>query len=98
MHLIARHGAEFSDRLAITGTRVLILASLGRKAESKRLRTELTRSVRRTYRRRKEKALRKAQRDYAERLLSAVLSSEGPVFPRWDESIDLDQDGSVITT
>jgi len=98
MHLIARHGAEFSDRLAITGTRVLVLASLGRKAESKRLRTELTRSVRRTYRRRKEKALRKAQRDYAERLLSAVLSSEGPVFPRWDESIDLDQDGSVITT
>jgi hypothetical protein len=68
--------------LAISGTRALVIDSLGRDGEAKRLESELKRNVRRSSRRHKKKALREAQQQYAERLLAAVLSPEGPIFPR----------------
>ncbi len=90
IQLFSRHGAEFSDRLAIVGTRAIVLRSLGRLGEAKRLETELRHTVRGTYNRRELPALHEAQKEYAERLLGAVLSEEGPVFPRSDDLIDLD--------
>lgn len=92
MQLVSRHGAELPDRLAIFGTRAIVLRSLGRHSEAKRLETELVRAVRKTYKSRKLRTLREAQKQYSERLLAGVLSEEGPVFPRTEKRIDLDRE------
>ena len=80
--LVARHGAELSDRIVIAGTYALLLGELGQKRERARVLDELERRVRASRKALSERELRKAQEAYAERLLASALSAEGPVFPR----------------
>jgi hypothetical protein len=80
--LVERHGAELADSIAILGTRVLVLRALGRAAEAGRVEAELAERIERGGRRIRDGSLRRDQRTYARRLLSAVLSPHGPVLPR----------------
>jgi hypothetical protein len=80
--LVERHGAERTDRIVIAGTRALVLTAQGRAAETRAVLGDLARRTRASQRRIRDRVLRTAQRDYAERLLAAALSNEGPVFPR----------------
>ncbi|MSR63759.1 MAG: hypothetical protein EXS08_15135 [Planctomycetes bacterium] len=82
LELVTRHGAELSDRIVIAGTRAFLLRQLGRADEAERVLTELARRTRASSRRLRANELREAQRAYAERLLAAALSAEGPIFPR----------------
>jgi hypothetical protein len=66
----------------IAGTRALVLTAQGRAAETRAVLGDLARRTRASQRRIRDRVLRTAQRDYAERLLAAALSNEGPVFPR----------------
>jgi serine/threonine protein kinase len=80
--LVERHGAELADRIAILGTRVLVLRTLGNADSARAVEKELAERVERGRRRIKDASLRRDQRTYARRLLSAVLSPDGPVLPR----------------
>ncbi len=80
--LLERHGAELADRIAILGTRVLVLSTLGREADAEAVEQELRERMERGRRRIKDPSLRRDQRTYARRLLAAVLSPDGPVLPR----------------
>jgi hypothetical protein len=82
MELAGRHGAEIADRTTIAGTRVLVLRTLGREREAELVLRELERSVRHANRAIKDAPMRRAQRDYLRRLADAVLSVDGPVYPR----------------
>ena len=82
VELLERHGAELADRVAILGTRALVLRSSGREAEARRVQSELGKRLERGRRRIRDAALRRDQRVYCERLLAAVLSPDGPVYPR----------------
>ncbi|MCZ6597811.1 MAG: protein kinase [Planctomycetota bacterium] len=81
--LIERHGAELVDRIAVLGTRALVLETRGRGAEARELLKELRRRMRRQNRLIRDARLRRGQRVYATRLLEAVLSPDGPVYPRF---------------
>ncbi len=80
--LLERHGAELADRIAILGTRALVLRSSGREAEARRVQSELGKRLEQGRRRIRDAGLRRDQRVYCERLLAAVLSPDGPVYPR----------------
>ena len=82
--LLERHGAELADRVVIAGTRAFLLRETGRARESERVREELEKRMRARRRRIRDPELRAAQRAYGRRLLEAVMSGEGPVFPRHD--------------
>ncbi len=82
MELLERHGAELSDRVAIQGTRVLVLESMGRKAPSRALLRALRAEIRRRNARLRDPELRARQMDYVQRLLEAVRSPEGVIYPR----------------
>jgi len=82
VELVARHGAELSDRIVITGTHALLLSELGRERERGKLLEELERRTRASRKAIVDRELRKAQEAYAGRLLAAALSPEGPIFPR----------------
>ncbi len=80
--LLARHGAELTDRVVIAGTRSFLLRAAEREREAERVREELEKRMRASRRRIRDPELRAAQRAYGERLLAAVLAPEGPIFPR----------------
>ncbi len=87
--LLERLGAELTDRIVITGTRVLVLQATapgspgaGNAARARELLRDLRRRIREGYRAIADESLRRSQRGYAERLSSAVLSPEGPLYPR----------------
>ncbi|MBI1381614.1 MAG: protein kinase [Planctomycetaceae bacterium] len=82
LEIVERHGAELFDRIAVTGTRALVLHSAGHESESRQLVVDLRRRMRRDNERIEDPALRKAQRSYSTTLLEAVLSPDGPVYPR----------------
>lgn len=82
LELLARHGAELTDRIVIAGTRAFLFREHGRAAEAERVLVELGKRTRTSQRKLKSVELRAAQRAYAERLLGAVLTSQGPVYPR----------------
>ena len=82
LELLEHHGAELLDRITIQGTRCLVLETRGKRAESRNLQRALRSEVRRRNKRIGSKELRRAQADYAERLLELVLSPEGTVYPR----------------
>src|SRR6185503_5029972 len=82
LELLGRHGAELSDRIVIAGTRAFLLRKAGKEPEAERILVELERRARASGRRIRAPELRAAQKAYAEALLEAVLSGDGPVFPR----------------
>jgi tetratricopeptide (TPR) repeat protein len=82
LDLLERHGAELTDRIVIVGTRALVLETLGQRGESRRLVRELRERMRATTKRIRSRTLARAQRGYTTRLLAAVLTLSGPIYPR----------------
>lgn len=82
MSLVERFGAELADRIAITGTRALVLGTAGQKEESRGLEQALRGHLERESARIRSPLLRLRQRRVSDRLLAAVLSPVGPVYPR----------------
>ena len=80
--LLERHGAEMADRIVITGTRALILHTVGEHDAGARLVKDLRRRLRRESERVQNPELRASHIDVSRRLLDAVLSPEGPIYPR----------------
>jgi hypothetical protein len=80
--LLDRHGAELADRIVITGTRALVLHAAGQAAEASDLVKDLRRRLRRENARIETPDLRRTHRQATTRLLEAVLSPEGPIYPR----------------
>lgn len=80
--LIERHGAEQRDTIVIIGTRAMLLYETERKDEARALVAELRRAMRRTNSAIQDPILRRLNRKATTRLLEAVLSPEGPIFPR----------------
>ncbi len=86
MTLLSQYGAELGDRIVITGTHALVLENLGERAESQALERKLTDRLRRDNARIKSPLLRLRQARASTRLLEAVLSPDGPVYPRLRET------------
>jgi tetratricopeptide (TPR) repeat protein len=80
--LLARYGAELVDGIVISGTRALVLHAAGRRGEARALVRRLRRTMRDENRAVARPELRGAQRRYTTRLLEAVLSPDGPLYPR----------------
>jgi len=82
MGLLDRFGAELSDRIVIAGTHALVLRAHGEDKDAreieKRLRARLVRETRGI----RSPLLRLRHQRASARLLEAVLSPEGPVYPR----------------
>ncbi|MBL8857695.1 MAG: protein kinase [Planctomycetes bacterium] len=94
MNLLDRFGAEMADRIAITGTRALILTNAGEGESADELVRALRERLKRETARIRSPLHRLRHRRVSERLLEAVLSSEGPLYPRvtLDESLGEDDD------
>lgn len=80
--LLERHGLELVDRIVVAGTCALLLQDDGRPGEARDVLRELRRRIRRTARRIRRPDLRRALATYATALLDAVLTLDGPVYPR----------------
>lgn len=80
--LADRYGAELIDRVVINGTRALILAEAGERERAGELVRALRRRLRRENARVEAPLLKRRMRLSSARLLRAVLSAEGPVYPR----------------
>ncbi len=80
--LLERFGAELHDRIVITGTQALLLSTLARDAEAERLAGDLRERIQSDAARMRSPLFKLRYARAAERLLSAVLSPEGPVWPR----------------
>ena len=80
--LVEAKGCEFADRLVILGTRALLLQSAGREREARTLVLQLRRRLRRENSRIRNEVTRRRHRVATTRLLAAVLSTEGVVYPR----------------
>ena len=82
MELLERFGAELHDRIVISGTKALILTTQARDAEAERLARSLRERVESDAARMRSPLFKLRYGRAAERLLAAVLSPEGPVWPR----------------
>ncbi|MCY3003436.1 MAG: AAA family ATPase [Planctomycetota bacterium] len=80
--ILARQGAELPDRIVVVGTRVLVLRSAGHDDEANELLEALESRMKRENDRIKDVELRKVHRSATTRLLGAVLSPEGVIYPR----------------
>lgn len=80
--LIRHQGAELPDRIVVTGTRALVLHALDRGEEAKELIKELRERMRKDNARLKRERSQRSHRDATTRLLEAVLSPEGVIYPR----------------
>lgn len=76
------YGLELNDRIVVEGTCALLLEQDGRQREARELRRTLRRRIQRTARRIRRPDLRQSQWNYALRLLEAVTTPDGPVYPR----------------
>jgi len=83
MELLERNGAEWMDRTVIVGTRAVLLEAVGEEDAAEELVLRLERRLRKLNDRIASPLLRRRQRVLSRRLLEAVLSHEGPVFPRF---------------
>lgn len=92
MELLARYGAELGDRVVITGTHALVLSTLGRDGEAGEHEKKLRERLKRENTRIESPLLRMRQSRASQRLLEAVLSPAGPVYPRMraDSLADVD--------
>ena len=82
MSMLESQGAELRDRIVITGTWALLLFYSGERAEASKLSKELRRVLRKASAHIEDSTLRKLHRTETMRLLSSVLSAEGPIYPR----------------
>ncbi len=80
--LLGRQGAELFDRIVVSGTRALVLDSLGRRDEAAELVAELERKMRGDNEAIKDASLRVSHGETMRRLLDAVLSPVGVIYPR----------------
>lgn len=80
--LLNRQGAELFDRIVVSGTRALVLDSVGRREEAAELVQELERKMRRDNERIEDDSLRRSHGEAMRRLLEAVLSPVGVIYPR----------------
>jgi hypothetical protein len=88
MELLETFGAELSDRIVIVGSHALVLSTRGQTKEARALEKKLRDLLARENARIRSPLLRMRQGRASQRLLEAVLSPEGPVFPRVRESAD----------
>ncbi|MFM7282457.1 MAG: hypothetical protein ACKO32_11835, partial [Planctomycetia bacterium] len=79
---LEQHGAELNDRIVIRGTHALVLATHGERGRSRRIEKELEQRIESDNRRIRSPRLLLRHDRAARRLLEAVLSPEGPVYPR----------------
>lgn len=82
LELLEHYGAELLDRAVIVGSHAVVLHELGRTAEADGLVRELRRHLRRENQRIHSPLLRRRHRMATTRLLQAVLSTQGSVYPR----------------
>jgi tetratricopeptide (TPR) repeat protein len=82
MSLLDRFGAELADRIAITGTRALILSTAGQADEAKSLERSVRERLKRESARMRSPLHRMRHRRVSNQLLQAVLSPVGPIYPR----------------
>ncbi len=80
--LLERFGAEWMDRVVIAGTRALLENDLGHAEAARERMRKLERRLRRLSTSFSSPLLERRHRLAAARLLRAVRSPEGPVFPR----------------
>lgn len=80
--IVEHHGAELMDRAVIVGTHALLLDDAGRGREARDLVKSLRRRLRRESERFRSELMRRRHRLASTRLLEAVLSPEGPIYPR----------------
>ncbi len=80
--LMSAQGAELPDRIVVVGTRALVLEAVGRHDEAEELIAGLRRRVKRDNERIGNETLRKAHASATSRLLEAVLSPLGVIYPR----------------
>ena len=84
--LLEQFGAELLDRVVIEGTHSLLLAETDDRERAKEVRQGLERRLRREIGRVASPILRKRRREALGRLLDAVLSASGPIYPREPQS------------
>ncbi len=80
--LVRRFGAELADRIVILGTRALVLETAGLVDEARAIERSLYDRLERENARVRSPLLRLRQSRAGERMLHAVLSSDGPLYPR----------------
>jgi serine/threonine protein kinase/tetratricopeptide (TPR) repeat protein len=80
--LLKQYGAELADRIVILGTHALVLRTLGREDEASGIEKRLRDRLRRETARIRSPLIRLRHGRASVRLLEAVLSAEGPVYPR----------------
>jgi tetratricopeptide (TPR) repeat protein len=88
MALLDRYGAELSDRIVIAGTHALVLRTDGEEKQALELEKRLSERLRRETARIRSPLLRLRHQRASRRLLEAVLSPSGPVYPRVGEPAD----------
>jgi tetratricopeptide (TPR) repeat protein len=86
MALLDRFGAELSDRIVIAGTHALVLRTDGEEKRALELEKRLSDRLRRETARIRSPLLRLRHQRASRRLLEAVLSPSGPVYPRVGEA------------
>jgi len=96
MALVDRFGAELADRIAITGTRALVLSTAGHADDARVLEKTLRDRLKRESSRIRSPLHRMRHRRVSNQLLAAVLSPVGPIYPRVavteDEADFVDED------
>ncbi|MBK7645419.1 MAG: protein kinase [Planctomycetes bacterium] len=80
--LLERFGAELHDRIVISGTQALLLTTLGRDSEAERIAGRLRERIESDAAHMRSPLFKLRYTRAAERLVTAVLSPEGPVWPR----------------
>jgi serine/threonine protein kinase/tetratricopeptide (TPR) repeat protein len=80
--LIEHQGAELFDRIVVSGTRALVLHTAGRADEAAEIVRALERRMRRDNESIEDDSLKRSHGDAMRRLLDAVLSPTGVIYPR----------------
>jgi len=80
--LVRRFGSELADRIVILGTRALVLETAGLVDEARAIERGLSDRLQRENARVRSPLLRLRQSRAGQRMLEAVMSAEGPLYPR----------------
>lgn len=88
--ILSRQGAELPDRIVVVGTRALVLSTAGQSEDAEALLKVLRGKMKSDNERIDNEPLRKAHRTATSKLLDAVLSPDGVIYPRVELDIDPD--------